>query len=211
MKVVIYHADTQRGIFKHRANIYKDLTLLLKKNVNSFGYPLIHLTTIGHEGWGDENYFYDLNPELINLNRELCYIDFLKNTANDTDTYFFFEPDWRINSKFPPLTNDIDFLLRNDSAPLHPGWRLAKRSALPIFEEILECYDMEPSQQVWGGDSTALRNLYDRMGQPVSLLNYKGCNIGFREYKQYGMRKSKFTQQFKADHKEELLDRYGKE
>ena len=93
MKVVIYHAETKRAEFKHRPGMYKDLTLLLKKNVNSFGCPLVHLTTSGHEGWGDENYFYDLNPDLINLNREKCYIDFLKNTANDQDTYFFFEPD----------------------------------------------------------------------------------------------------------------------
>ena len=211
MKVVIYHAETKRAEFKHRPGMYKDLTLLLKKNVNSFGCPLVHLTTSGHEGWGDENYFYDLNPDLINLNREKCYIDFLKNTANDQDTYFFFEPDWRINSMFPPLTGDVDFLLRNDSAPLHPGWRLAKRSALPIFEEILECYDMDPTQQVWGGDSTALKNLYDRMGQPTGPIVYKGCRVGFRPYKPYGMSKSKFTQQFKADHKQELLDRYGKE
>jgi len=209
MKVVIYHADTSRGTFKHRDGIYKELTLQLKKNVNDLGFPLIHLTTKGYEGWGDENYFYDLNPDLINLNREICYVDFLKNTANDQDTYFFFEPDWRINSMFPPLVGDVEFLLRDDNAPLHPGWRLAKRSALPIFEEILECYDMEPTQQVWGGDSTALKNLYDRMGRPTRPITYKRCQIGFRPYKQYGMRKSKFTQQFKADHKEELLERYG--
>jgi len=210
MKVVIYHAEA--GVAKkRREGIYKELTALLKKNVNSFGFPLIHLTTTGHEGWGDENYFYDLDPELVNYNRELCYIDFLKNSANDTDVYWFTEPDWRINQLFPPLENDIDFLLRDDSAPLHPGWRLAKRSALPVFEETLKCYDLRPDQKVWGGDSTGLRNLYDNFGRPTNTIKAFGCSIGFRYYKSYGMRKAKYTQQFKADHKEELLERYGKE
>jgi hypothetical protein len=210
MKVVIYHAEANVAK-KRRPGIYKELTALLKKNVNSFGFPLIHLTTTGHEGWGDENHFYDLDPKEINYNRELCYIDFLKNSANDTDVYWFTEPDWRINQLFPPLENDIDFLLRNDNAPLHPGWRLAKRSALPVFEETLKCYDLSPDQKIWGGDSTGLRNLYDNFGRPTNTINAFGCSVGFRYYKAYGMRKAKFTQQFKADHKEELLERYGKE
>jgi hypothetical protein len=210
MKVVIYHAEANVAK-KRRPGIYKELTALLKKNVNSFGFPLIHLTTAGHEGWGDENYFYDLDPKEINYNRELCYIDFLKNSANDTDVYWFTEPDWRINQLFPPLENDIDFLLRDDNAPLHPGWRLAKRSALPVFEETLKCYDISPDQKIWGGDSTGLRNLYDNFGRPTDTFKAVGCSVGLRYYKEYGMRKGKYTQQFKADHKEELLERYGKE
>jgi hypothetical protein len=209
MKVVIYHADSPTRVeFKHRPGIYKELTELLKRNVNSFGFPLIHLTTTGHEGWGDENYFYDLDPSLINYNREICYVDFLKNTAEDDQVYWFTEPDFRLAQVFPPLEHDIEFILRHDPVPFPPGWRLAKKSALPIFEETLDCYDL--TQKVWGGDSTGLRNLWERFGQPdgTQSINYKGCSVGFREYKPYGMRKSKYTQQFKADHKDELLGKY---
>lgn len=207
MKVVIYHADTTRADFKYKSGMYKEITSILKKNVNSFGYPLIHLTTKEHEGWGDENYFYDLNPELINYNREICYIDFLKNAAVDNEVYWFTEPDWRLISDFPTLENDIDFLLRPDVIPLHPGWRLAKRSALPIFEETLKCFDL--NYMVWGGDSIGMKNLYDQMKNPTCTINYKGCSVGFRPYKQYGTRKSKYTQQFKADHKKEIIERWG--
>lgn len=207
MKVVIYHADSNSRVdFKHRDGIYKELTEVLRKNTNSFGYPLIHLTTNGHEGWGDQNYFYDLNPEEINYNREVCYVEFLKHTAKDDETYLFFEPDWRIVSKFPPLEHDVDFLLRDDIIPMHPGWRLAKKSALPIFEETLDCFEL--TQKVWGGDSAGMANLYDRFGRPSDTITYKGCSVGFRPYKPYAMRKGKYTQQFKADHKDELLGKY---
>lgn len=210
MKVVIYHADGCVAE-KFRPGMYKDLTRILKKNVNEFDLDLIHLTTTGHEGWGDENHFFDLDPNQVNYNREICYVEFLKNLADENEIYWFTEPDWRINEIFPPLENDIDFLLRNDQAPLHPGWRLAKKSALPIFEETLRCYDVSGTQKTWGGDSTGLRNLYEKMNQPIQTINFLGCSVGFREYKKYGMRKSKFTQQFKSNHKEEILERYGKE
>jgi hypothetical protein len=67
------------------------------------------------------------------------------------------------------------------------------------------------TQKMWGGDSTGLRDLHVKMGMPTENLNFSGCSVGFRYYKEYGMRKGKYTQQFKADHKDELLERYGKE
>lgn len=209
MKVVIYHADSpDRVEFKNRSNVYKKITEIFKDNVNSFDLPLIHLTTTGYEGWGDENYFYDLNPVEINYNRELCFIDFLKNSAEDNEVYWFTEPDWRLESMMPPLETDVDFLLRDDIIPLHPGWRLARKSALPIFEEILNCFYLP--QKIWGGDSAGMATFYEKMGRPTNLTTYKDCNVGFRPYKHYGTRKSKFSQQFKADHKEELIARYQK-
>jgi hypothetical protein len=209
MKVVIYHATSEERVhFKNRVGIYKQITEIFKENVNSFSFPLIHLTTTGHEGWGDENYYYDLDPREINYNRELCFIDFLKNTADPNEVYWFTEPDWRIESMFPPLENDVDFLLRPDIIPLHPGWRLAKKSALPIFEELLDCFYLE--QKVWGGDSAGMANFYARADNPASTFEYKGCKVGLRPYKEYGRRKSRYTQQFKADHKEEIVTKYGK-
>jgi hypothetical protein len=73
MKVVVYHSDSDNYPYKVRFDLYKDLVFNLKKNVNSFGFSLIHLTTTNKEGWGDENYFYDLNPDNIVYNREICF------------------------------------------------------------------------------------------------------------------------------------------
>lgn len=204
MKVVMYHADhTERLKFKNRLGVYKEITKIFKENVNSFGYDLVHLTTTGHEQWGDENYSLDLDPVEINYNRELCYIDFLKNHAEDNMYYWFTEPDWKIVNKFPPLLNDADFLLRNDIIPLHPGWRLAKKSALPIFEKVLECFYLP--LKTWGGDSAGMATFYEALGKPTAETVYNGLTIGFRDYGLYGGRRTHYTQQYKADHKFELI------
>lgn len=209
MKVVIYHAESKNYPFLKRENLYRDLTLALKKNVNSFGFSLIHLTTKGQETWGDENYFYDLDPDQIVYNRELCFLEFLKNTAEDNEVYWFTEPDSRINKIFPVLENDIDFLIRNDKVPISPAWRLAKRTAVPVFEELLSCFNS--SEKSWNGDGDAIVDFYKKIGSPLgdSSIIHNGITIGFRNYKLYCMRKSEYTQQFKADHKEELIARYN--
>lgn len=210
MKVVVYHADSQKYPFPIRDGLYKDLMTTLRRNVNSFGYKLIHLTTKNKEGWGDENYYYDLDPDQIVFNRELCFVDFLKNNSKDGETYWFTEPDSRINKIFPSLENDVDFLIRNDAVPMSPAWRLAKNTALPAFEELLSCFSSD--EKAWSGDTSSIIEFYKRIGSPKGdkTIIHNGLSIGFRDYKFYCMRKSEYTQQFKAHHKEELIERYGK-
>lgn len=206
MKVIVYHANSPNN---HGDEIYKKLFFLLKKNVNQFGFPLVHLTTTNHEAYGDETYFYDLDPEEIVYNRELCFIEYLKHTADKNEVYWFTEPDSRINNQFPSLNNDIDLLYRNDAIPITPAWRLAKKSALPIFETILSYFDT--NHKKWNGDGYGIVKFYKEIGSPTNYepIIYKNCKIGFRDYKSYCMRKSIFTQQFKADHKEELIAKFS--
>ncbi len=208
MKVVVYHSDSDNYPYKLRLGLYKDLVLNLKKNVNSFGFSLIHLTTNNMEGWGDENYFYDLNPDNIVYNREICFTDFIKNKSDNNTVYWFTEPDSRINNIFPNLKNDIDFLFRNDKLPITPAWRLAKKTSYPIFEDILSCFNSQ--EKSWNGDSDAMLSFYNKINSPngKETIQYKNCSVGFRDYKFYCMRKSLYTQQYKAEHKEELLERY---
>ena len=105
MKAVLYHADGHFGK-RHGPNIYKHLTEELRKNLHTFGVPLIHVTVTGHEGWGDENYFYDVEHvnEVI-YNREKCLLEFLKRDADNETVYWFCEPDFRMLTEFPPLAN----------------------------------------------------------------------------------------------------------
>ena len=77
MKVVVYHANGPKAD-EFVSGIYKDLFLGLKKNINSFGYPLIHLTLEGHEGWGDETFYYQGDSKNVIYNREYCVLEFLK-------------------------------------------------------------------------------------------------------------------------------------
>ena len=87
MKAVIYHADTFLAD-KFPKDTYKNITLGLKENLNSFNIPLIHITTTGHEGWGDENYFYDGDPRETVYNREKFFLEFLKTCPFKIDILF---------------------------------------------------------------------------------------------------------------------------
>jgi hypothetical protein len=142
MKAVIYHADC-RIAKRYKPGIYKDLILGLKENLKSFNIPLIHLTLHGFEAYGDENYFFSGDPENVNYNREVCFIDFLKNHAVDDEVYWFTEPDTRLKNLFPHLEGDVSFTVKLGEERITPQWRLAKKSALPIFEEALPLYREE--------------------------------------------------------------------
>ncbi len=208
MKAVVYHADSSLAL-NFQKDTYKNLILGLKENCNNFGIPLIHLTLTGFEGWSDENYFYDGNPEDVIYNREKYFIEFLKQA--DDDVYWFTEPDSRIANMFPPLTEDLALLIRNhEEKRLTPAWRLAKKTAVPFFEEALEYYDT--SMKRWDGDTIGFRKIWENLGKPISegMLTYKGISIELRNYKHYCMRKSYYTQQFKSTHKQEILEKEGK-
>lgn len=203
MKAVIYHADCSLSA-QWPPNTYKKLFADFKKNLNDFDIPVIHLTTTGHEGWGDENYYYDLDPENIVYNRESTFVDFLR-TAND-DVYWFTEPDTRLNQLFPPLTTDLAILLRGGDLPISPWWRLAKKSALPFFERALEFFDLEKKQ--WHGDSVAFKRLWDDMNCRADFgqTHYLGLAIELREYALYSKPSSPYSRQWKSKKKLQLLD-----
>jgi hypothetical protein len=203
MKAVVYHADASiaQGF---EVGTYKKLMEGLKENCNKFGIPLIHLTIKGFEGWGNENYYFDGDPADIVYNREKFFIEFLKQA--DDEIYWFTEPDSRINVMFPPLEHDLALLIRAHAEKrITPAWRLAKPTALPFFEEALSYYDQ--AQKAWDGDTVGFRKMWEQIGMPTGegVVSYNNISIELRNYKQYCMRKSIFTQQFKADHKNELL------
>ena len=203
MKAVIYHADGPIAA-TYPAGTYKRLFEILKQNLKKFNIPLIHITLVGHEGWGDENYFYDRDPSHIVYNREELFLDFLKNT--DDNVYWFIEPDHKLNNIFPPLETDLSLLLRQDSIPITPSWRLAKKSAIPFFEEVFSYYDT--SNRSWNSDSGAYIKMWEKIGSPESagIISYNNMSIELRPYKQYSMRKSGYSQQFKGHHKFEIIE-----
>jgi len=203
MKAVIYHADSPKLVNKIPAGMYKKLTLDLKKNLNQFGIPLIHLTLNGFEGWGDENFFFNGDPENIILNREKTFVEFLKN-AQQEEHYWFIEPDTRLMNIFPDLDCDLALLYRNDPIHISPAWRLAKKTALPFFEEILECFNYDYKD--WHGDSWAFCTVWEKMNKPgIDKLHYNGMDIELRDIKDYGKRRSRYSTQWKGQSKMKLL------
>lgn len=203
MKAVIYHADGKRSE-QFPKDTYKNLILGLKENCNSFGIPLIHLTINGFEGLGDENYYYDGNPDEIIYNREKFFIEFLKSAPDDE--YWFTEPDSRIVNMFPPLTGDVAMLLRSSERRLNAAWRLAKKSAVPFFEEAFSYYDL--SRKDWDGDTTGYVKIWERIGEPTEegLINYNNMSIELRNFKQYCYGKGYYTRQWKSWHKVGLVE-----
>jgi hypothetical protein len=203
MKVVVYHADGPIAE-NFPKGTYKTLFKIFKENLKTFNIPLVHITLQGHEGWGDENYFYDRDPAHIVYNREELFLDFLKNA--DDNVYWFAEPDHRLKHMFPPLETDLALLFRQDSTPITPSWRLAKKSAIPFFEEVFSYYDT--NNRSWNSDSGAYIKMWEQIGSPTEpgIINYNNMSIDLRPYKQYSMRKSGYSQQFKGLHKFEIIE-----
>lgn len=201
MKAVLYHAETTYNW--HGNGIYKDLVNGLKENLSKFNIPLIHLTLTGHNGWGDENYFYDgYDPQEVIYNREKILLEFLRNDAKDDETYWFCEPDFRMLQEFPPLTTDLCMLHRNDPVVITPAWRLAKKSAWTIFEEALSYFDLE--QKKWHGDSVSWVKMWEQFGKPGSpgIYQYKELSIELRPYGWYASRhKARYSAQYKGGSK----------
>ncbi len=203
MKAVIYHADGYR-VNRYRSGIYQHLIEELRKNVNEYGMSLIHLTLAGHQGQGDENFYYAVNnPDEIIWNREYCIWQFLANDADEDEHYLIFEPDFRIIDQVPPLTTDLCLLYREDPCPITPAWRMCTKRAAPFFEEVIGYFDQ--AQRDWHGDSVGYSHMWNVLGQPKigDVLEHNGISIEFRPYGWYASRTSKarYTKQWKGGEK----------
>jgi len=210
MKAVLYHADAHFGL-RHGKGIYKHLVEELKKNLHSFGVSLIHVTVTGHEGWGDENYFYDVdNVQEVIYNREKCLLEFMRRDAIDDQVYWFCEPDFRMLKEFPPLTTDLCMLYRQDPMAMTPAWRLAKKTALPFFEEAFRHFDLENKE--WHGDSPAWTEMWKQLGSPeqtnkeTKIYYWKNISVELRPYGWYASRhKCVYSGQWKGGHKRNIV------
>lgn len=205
MKVVVYHADASIAK-KFPEKTYFKLFQGFRKNLKEFNIPLVHITIKGCEGWGDENIFFDGDPEDIIWNREKFFLDFLKMC--DDDIYWFAEPDSRLSNIFPPLKGDLALLKRHDQVPITPSWRLATKKSIPFFEEVFSYYDL--NQKTWNSDGYAYTEIWKKMGEPnIGFVSYNGMNIELRDYEEYSRKNSQYTQQWKSKNKLNLiLDEY---
>lgn len=210
MKAVLYHADARFGL-RHGEGIYKDLVEGLKQSLHTFGVPLIHVTLKGHEGWGDENVFYEVDdPGEVIYNREKCLLEFLKNDAEENVTYWFCEPDFRMLKEFPPLTTDLCMLYRNDPVAITPAWRLAKKSALPFWEEAFTYFNTDMKE--WHGDSRCWVKMWEQLGSPkleakeTKQFTYNGMTVELRPYGHYASRhKQIYSGQWKGGSKMQIV------
>jgi hypothetical protein len=214
MKAVIYHAtvnfrEFQPGSQNYPDDIYEQLFAGARKNLNEFGIPLIHLTVDGHPGWGNENYFFDGDPQNVVYNREKFFADFLRD-KDSTEVYWLTEPDARLMRDFPALPEDCDLSLlrRRDVIAISPWWRLARSTAVPFFDEALQYFDSD--KLTWHGDSWAYKRMWENMGQPDigtehAYVDYNNMKIELRHYNNYSTPKSSYVRQWKSSHKIKLF------
>lgn len=186
MKAVVYHADADFAWGGSVGDIYKEIFPHFVKACNSFGLEVIHLTVDGHGGWGDSNYFYDLDPKNVVFNREEVFTDFLANKAEDGEQYLFTEPDTRIIKPIPSLASDLALLYRADGVQITPAWKLATTKALPMFE-LFRDEMRNQERKDWHGDSVAYTNVWQKMGEPKTgkRFNYLGVDVEMRDYRSY--------------------------
>lgn len=204
---VIYHNDKQ-DLWNAPDGAYKTIIEFYKEQLHKHDIKLIHLSTEGHDGWGDVNIHYPGNPEEVMWNRENFFVKFLKEDAED-EYYWFGEPDVIIN-KLPDSTDcDIALLKRNDKISINPSFRLAKKTALPYFEELIENYNLD--KKTWHGDSDAHAYMGAKLGAQgklnVGKVEYNGMRIEFREHNDYMHQQSgKYLRHFKFTNKKSLLE-----
>lgn len=205
---VIYHNDKQ-DLWNAPDGAYKTLIEFYKEQLHKHDIKLIHLSTEGHDGWGDVNIHYPGNPEEVMWNRENFFVKFLKEDAED-EYYWFGEPDVIIDKLPLPTDCDLCVLARpDDGVKINPTFRLAKKSALPYFEELVENYNMDKKK--WHGDSDAhayIGNKLESMRKfSIGKHEYNGMKIELREHDKYlHQQKSEFLRHFKFTNKKSLLE-----
>lgn len=204
MKAVIYHADAPK-LWDAPEGLYPRLFKGFKKEAKKFGIETIHLTLTGFEGYGDETVYYDcLDPKNVVFNREHCFARFLEDAP--PDVYLFTEPDARIVAPIPPLCADMALLYRSPEGPhFTPSFRMAKKTAVPVFREMLE--NMDGKRADWHGDSDAFAKLYEDMGSPTKFgitIDYKGLKVEIRDYYDYTLKHSRIMTHHKFKSKARL-------
>lgn len=203
MNVVIWHADHRFAWGALVGDTYKRLFAGFRKHTAKFGFHVVHLTCKGHEGWGDETRYFDLDPKNVVLNREIAFCEYLK-TAEGLS--WFSEPDIFMYRMFPLTTADCTLLLRpDDGVKICPAWRLAMPTALPIFEELRNDVQAD-GRHDWHGDSAACIELWRRFDQPVKdgKLKYRGLTVELRCFTDY-VKPGHYTKNYMGNNKEALL------
>jgi hypothetical protein len=209
LKAVIYHADARFENGNDVGDVYQRLFRRFRDNCHAFGMQVIHLSLRGHPGWGDENLYYEGNPEHIVANREECFSAFLE--AAPDDVYWFTEPDTVIYQMWPRLKTDCAMLYRaGDAVAMCPAWRMARPSALPFFIALRDAMRAD-SRKDWHGDSAAFTHVWKKMERPeIGITNYLGVEIEFRDYADYVKSRGTYTRNYLGPHgKKKLLEVYG--
>lgn len=206
LKAAVWHANYKRPNGEDAGDTYKRLFVGFTKMLHKHDITLVHLTTDGHEKWGDETIHYDLDPKNVVLNREIAFCDYLKD---QNELVWFTEPDTDIIKMFPLTDADCALLTRlNDGVSLNPAWRLANKNALPLFEEFRDETE-KTGKHDWHGDSDAFKIVHNRMGKVYhnqrTRINYNGVNIELRDYSHYIKGECRFTKNYLSDGKEALI------
>lgn len=184
---VIYHTDSHRENGENVGDMYRRMIRLQDRMLpDSFDkaylltaddYNLSFIEPIKVEG---------LNRNHIMYNREVTFRNFMR-TAEEGNQYVFMEPD-QIWHKVPVIERDLALVHRRRVGPhLCPAVRIAKASALPIFEWWVNRYEEQDYQRDWHGDSRVFADLYKALEEPdiLKIKTFEGVSIQFLDYNLY--------------------------
>lgn len=188
--------------------MYETIIKWFRDQLHKHDIELIHLTTEEHPGWGDTNYHFQGDPAEPMYNREVFFTRFLKDYAKN-GWYWFCEPDFRIKQMFPMPRDGVDLLMLhrpNDFIKISPCFRLARRTAVPFFEEVLSLYNLDKKD--WHGDSDAFISISEKIPNlGLGVYRRNGVTIEFRNCDEYlHQTQGKWISHYKSYNKKDLYD-----
>ena len=185
MRVCCYFAYAEGAHPLAGRGDYDALIPVMSKFVHRHGYKLDHLTCGDEPAFGDRCIRHaDLDPRFVMWNREVAWLRYLQELPEGEQAVLV-EPDCLLLRKIPPLTDADLMLLQRDGETPSPGFRLAKRSSLPLYEEVVRVYsEMGDDLRVIHGDVIALRVALDAK-RSVVPSQWRGLRIEVRKFFDY--------------------------
>jgi hypothetical protein len=168
MKYTIFWVPNE-GVHPHATQeTYDRIWPIMHRSVRKLGHKLIHITDEKTPSLGDEVYRVPgLNPKHTMKARDEAWLNFLLSLDADEQACMI-EPDTLMLRDVPPISDGYDMVLLRRFESCVPGWfKLAKRSAAPFYQQVVDNYANVP-QDLWGfhGDIHAL---------------HMACGIGAKE------------------------------
>lgn len=210
MKVVCYFAAAE-GVHPHcTVAEYDEIWPVMQASVERQGYELIHLTGREDKARCKTVLRYDIDPAVVMYSREVAWAGFLE-TLEDGEQAVLVEPDAYLLRPIPPLRDDKDMLLlRRPGKSLPSGFRLAKRSALPFYREVVRVYSgMSDGLKKLHGDVAAQQQVLGVLPRGAGDLPAQWGSVHF-EHRFFGEYTSKMLEgavawNFKGRSKEQML------
>lgn len=160
MRIVCYFAAAEGSHPHCSISDYDKMWPVMQASVERQGYELVHLTGMEDRARCRETFRVDVDPATVMFSREVAWLRFL-NSLQDSETAVLIEPDCYLLRQIPDLHPSSDFMLLTRPGRVIPsGFRMARRTAMPFYEAVVDAYAKMPHEKkVFHGDVDAQHEL----------------------------------------------------